>query len=67
MFLLLQLATRDTGNEVDHVSNVQPIDVNQADAKSTLNLIKLMSYQTSLKRAAYLGLSFILDVRILLN
>ena len=67
MFLLLQLATRDTGNEVDHVSNVQPIDVNQADAKSTLNLIKLMSHQTSPKRAAYLGLSFILDVRILLN
>ena len=67
MFLLLQLATTDTGNEVDHVSNVQPIDVNQADAKSTLNLIKLMSHQTSLKRAAYLGLSFILDVRILLN
>ena len=42
-FLLFQLTTRDTGNEVDHVSKVQPIDVNQAGAKSTLNLMKLMS------------------------
>ena len=43
VFLLFRLTKRDTGNEVDHVSNVQPIDDNQAGAKSTLNLMKLMS------------------------
>lgn len=32
VFLLFRLTTRDTGNEVDHVSNVQPIDDNQAGA-----------------------------------
>ena len=32
VFLLFQLATRDTENEADHVSNVQPIDDNQAGA-----------------------------------
>ena len=43
VFLLFRPTTRDTGNEVDHVSNVQPIDDNQAGAKSTLNLMKLIS------------------------
>ena len=43
VLLLFQLTTRDLGNEVGHVSNVQPIDDNQAGAKSTLNLMKLMS------------------------
>ena len=51
MFLLFRLGTRDRGNEVDHVSNVQPVDdidvqrfiPRQDGAKRTLNLMKLMS------------------------
>ena len=51
VFLLFRLGTRDRGNEVDHVSNVQPVDdidvqrfiPRQDGAKRTLNLMKLMS------------------------
>ena len=50
MFLIFQVRTRDPGNEVDHVLNVQPVDdINvqrfiprEDGAKRTLNLMNLL-------------------------